>query len=270
MKVCEKKHGYTYGYVAYLDILGFSATINMSKDPKEFENLFAFYKQLQAMLKENFPQMKMSFCSDSIFLTCDDYEKGKFNCIQMFSAIYLLSETLYRQCGLLFRGGVTEGWFYHDETNIFGEAVNRAVALENAAKTSRILLDPEKKMVNTKWCNTFRDVDNGLCVNLYAELFAQRAGQFEKAGISSRKEAYQILLLLLVKTRESVIKMCRAHIHKPEAEKYLFQCHAFNQHVRFIANNIRQIDAFNLYIKRLSEEEKQKILSCVIRMENLY
>lgn len=266
----KEKLGYSYGYVAYLDILGFSATIAKSKTPGEFENLFAFYKQLQDLLAVSFPQMKMSFCSDSVFLTCTDYEKGKFKCIQMFSAIYLLAETLYKQCGLLFRGGVTEGWFYHDETNIFGEAVNRAVTLEADAKTSRILLDSKKKLVDTKWCNTIRDVDNCLCVNLYAELFAQKIGQFENKGISSRKEAFQILLHLLDKTRDSVIQMCQAHINKPEAGKYLFQCYAFNQHVHLITNNIRQIDNFNVHIKRLSREEKEEVTSYVIRVEDLY
>ena len=264
----EEKIKYTYGYVAYLDILGFKETINRNQNPEKFEKLFQFYASVKETLNQKFPEMKISFCSDSVFLTCENYEHGKHNVIQIFAPIYLLARELYRQLGLLFRGGVTLGWFYHSETNIFGEAVNRAVELEQKAKTSRILLDPKKNLVVSSWSNSIRDLDGCRCANLYMEHFASRFTPL-RGKLLNRKVAFQTLLFLLDEIRTSVVKMCQPNIGKPIAEKYLFQCHAYNQHVRLIANHIREIDDFNEYIKRLSKEEKQEILSHIIRIEDL-
>ena len=265
----QKTIKYKYGYVAYFDILGFKETIKRCESPKEFEELFQFYETIKETFKQRFSEMKMSFCSDSVFLTCENYEYGKHNGIQVFAPIYLLAKELYERLHLLFRGGITLGWFYHSETNIFGEAVNRAVELENLAKTSRILLDPKKNLVKTSWSNSIRDLDGCLCVNLYMEHFASRFKPVREKCVLNRKTAFQTLLFILEETRTSVIRMCQPNIGKPIAEKYLFQCYAYNQHVRLIAHHIQEIDYFNEYIKRLSKEEKQKILSYIIRTEEL-
>lgn len=76
-------------------------------------------------------------------MTADELEK-------LVAPIYIAESYLKDKLGLLFRGGIYYGKYYHDNGVTFGPAVVAAYKLEGKANYSRILLDEKIQILEEK------------------------------------------------------------------------------------------------------------------------
>lgn len=133
--------------VAFLDILGFREHVKRSQKPDHFPTLLAALRRVRSVGdtwstlvgQEGVPPEELDFrshtFSDSIVLS----GRGKMVAPLFFAVAYLAMALL--KDGIYFRGGISVGALYHDESIVFGPALIEAYELESkAAKYPRVLL----------------------------------------------------------------------------------------------------------------------------------
>ncbi|ANJ87170.1 hypothetical protein [Pandoraea oxalativorans] len=130
---------WSYGVVAFVDILGFSALVSSdsrSIRPKHLENL----RSLLGKVSEAFPNLDLRAFSDSITIAAP---LTSANVQALVESVTSLQQMLV-QGGVLVRGAIALGKHFADEILVYSEALIRAYLLENdKAKFPRILLDQD-------------------------------------------------------------------------------------------------------------------------------
>jgi hypothetical protein len=151
------------GSVCYVDLLGFSYLTKKSKE-KYFQKIIDKYisnlhENIYNAIKNT--NIRYSVMSDSVFLFDED------GC----DALIMVLPKIFRNCinsGILLRGGLSHGEYKITKTkltevNIYGDAVTRAVKLENSGKGCRIFIDqniPSQCTVLTYNPNIFKPYRN--------------------------------------------------------------------------------------------------------------
>lgn len=136
-----KNNNYTLSIVSYIDILGFSNFVCNSSFNEVLNSIKTFKKNFGSSLKyeRELIGRRTSFCSDSFFATTP-IGRGQF--------YHELHITAITQCQLIYsgqflRGGITIGNVFHRGTNIFGNALVKAVDLEKDIEYPIIQIDNE-------------------------------------------------------------------------------------------------------------------------------
>lgn len=124
---------YSERYVAFLDILGFTdAVARSASDPHHVRSIADALQGLsQSVLdvhRVHGHDFKSTMFSDSIILSCAVSKAGLMHLLLAIGdlAISLLA------AGLLTRGGLSKGLFYHNDGLAFGPAVLEAYKIENS------------------------------------------------------------------------------------------------------------------------------------------
>ncbi len=130
---------YENKYIAFLDVLGFSALVE-SDNKEKLETYFNAISGAFDFFDEKIKQIKKLIISDSIILIAPD-TNDSFK--HMLDAIRVLQVMLATQ-GIWIRGGISFGEvFYDDEKNaIIGKGYIKAYLLEQEAIYPRIIIDP--------------------------------------------------------------------------------------------------------------------------------
>lgn len=133
------EENWSYGAVAFIDVLGFSALV--SSDSKSIQPMYLNkLRGLLGKVKEASPDLDVRAFSDCITiaapLTSDRVA------LLLESVISL--QRLLVGGGVLVRGGVAFGKHFADDTLIYSEALIRAYLLErDKARFPRVLVDPD-------------------------------------------------------------------------------------------------------------------------------
>ena len=135
---------YDRGYVAFLDILGFTNKV----ESKEFHDIFDAFQIIKSERKNNDDNLtaietRIVFFSDSIIVTSHELSS-------VVSISSQLSLQIMRLLNLGVRGGISYGQYFHRGSVVFGPAIIDAYELENKAEYSRIIM---KKEDDCSWYN---------------------------------------------------------------------------------------------------------------------
>lgn len=250
---------YTEGYLAFLDILGFSQFVSNEENGDKTADLFKFVRNFcyffnsSEKLKSN-----VAFFSDSIVITSEDM--SSLMCTIIFAEMYLQDSL-----GLLYRGGICWGKYYHENGVTFGPAVVEAYKLEQKANYSRIIFSPNINM--KKWNNSlmvFKDIDGYYCVNPFLLAVDERTKFGEKEIEYPEGNPDEILLDILKTHRDKVLTSIDKHRGTTVVDKYLWRIRAFNYTCDSIANNQDKIDLLTENGVVPSEELKNKLFALKI------
>lgn len=130
---------WSYGAVAFIDVLGFSALV--SSDSKSIEPIHL--EKLRALLgkvKEASPNLDVRAFSDCITIAAPLTSE---RVAHLFESVISLQRLLVGG-GVLVRGGVAFGKHFADDTLVYSEALIRAYLLErDKARFPRVLADPD-------------------------------------------------------------------------------------------------------------------------------
>ena len=98
---------YTEGYLAFLDILGFSKFVENEKNGQATADLFEFVNKFGYLFNTS-PNLhvQISFFSDTIIITTNELDR-------LVLPIYIAELYLKDKLGLLFRGAIVYGKYYH-------------------------------------------------------------------------------------------------------------------------------------------------------------
>ncbi len=149
--------GYEERYCLFLDILGFQShideTVNPkadSKHPMTFSRLKSAldkisngvnYRQAVVVAGQMHPSSRqVTQFSDSIVVSYLKNEQNGSGVSSILWDVHRLQLELVPY-GILLRGAITSGLLYHDQSLVFGPALNEAVALEKLASYPRVILD---------------------------------------------------------------------------------------------------------------------------------
>lgn len=152
-----KAAGYEERYCLFLDILGFGSHVEESVNPKTESKRPMTFARLKAALNGiskgvNYRESveisgrmqpssrRVTQFSDSIVVSYLKDESNGSGVSSMLWDVHRLQLELVTS-GILLRGAITSGLLYHDQSLIFGPALNEAVALEKLASYPRVILD---------------------------------------------------------------------------------------------------------------------------------
>jgi hypothetical protein len=136
----EEANFYTERYVAFVDVLGFSALIERSKTEPEIAEDFISLLGLFQDPEYRQGNFQITSFSDSILASIPANHDDAFSIFVTWLAIASLSMAAM---GYPVRGAVARGLTYHNEGVVFGPAVVRAYQLETrTAIYPRIIFDP--------------------------------------------------------------------------------------------------------------------------------
>lgn len=150
--------GYEERYCLFLDILGFQSHIDESVSSSGSNTQMSFINLLLALRQisegVNYREkiwvsgearatsrMVTQF-SDSVVISYLKSEKNGHGVHSILMDVHNLQLKLISK-GILLRGAVTAGLLYHGDDQVFGPALNEAVALERLANYPRVILDRE-------------------------------------------------------------------------------------------------------------------------------
>lgn len=212
---------YTQGYVAFIDILGFSNYVSDKQNAEKVKDIFEFVRKFQYLFNMS-PELntKIAFFSDSIVLTTDDKEDSLS---MLFQAVYLAETRLRDEIKLYFRGGITKGLYYHEGSIAFGPAIVKAYQLECQAKYSRIILDDNiVAELNVTSHPIMKDLDGCFCFNPYSMALYDEA-------TSRNGETKEAIFSRMRKERELLCDAIHRNLHTLVADKYLWRIHPYNK-----------------------------------------
>ncbi|NBB81409.1 MAG: hypothetical protein GVY36_18545 [Verrucomicrobia bacterium] len=153
------KRIYEDRYCLFLDILGFRSLVDGSAsfkkgDPekKSLRSLLAALQQIKEGVnykdavevsgKMKRTSRKASQFSDSVIVSYKKDEPYSAGITSIIMDVHQLQLQMTAR-GILFRGAITVGKLYHDDSFVLGPALNEAVALEKLAAYPRVILDAE-------------------------------------------------------------------------------------------------------------------------------
>ena len=251
---------YTEGYVAFIDILGFSKFIEIEENGENTFDLFGFVKRFCRLFNSsNKLNVNVAFFSDSIIMTTS-------NINNLFIPIWLAENYLKDNLGLLFRGGITYGKYYHSDNIAFGPAIIKAYELEQQAKYSRIIID---KNLNVKEdINIYKD-DDFYCINLSGTTFLGALRDIKKTGKYNDCQVNNHILSCLNKERQHICKQIRKYADTAVRDKYLWRIKVFNYTCTLIEKDIEEYyKAINVDISIIDDSFRNKISKMKIDEHN--
>ena len=230
---------YAEGYVAFIDILGFSSYVSEEQNAENVSRLFSFVDKF-CYLYNTSPSLgvHVSFFSDSIVLSADEFA-------QLLLPIVIAEGYLKSELKLLFRGGITKGKYYHSSGVTFGPAVVSAYHLENQANYSRILIDDRiiEKDINEPQ-TVFRDTDGRWCMNIAAFIVFEGTSFGQDGAHYPDGNPGDIILNNFRKSRIAIIEAINAHLATPVVEKYIWRIKPFNYTCEHYAGHPTNIPMF--------------------------
>ncbi|HXD94673.1 MAG TPA: hypothetical protein VNX01_15815 [Bacteroidia bacterium] len=130
---------YENKYIAFLDVLGFSALVE-KKDQEKLEIYFFLIDEAFKAFDSKIKHVTKLIISDSIILTANDTDE---NFLDLITAISALQATL-AVSGIWIRGGVSFGEVFCDDKRniIVGKGYIKAYLLEQQAIYPRVIIDP--------------------------------------------------------------------------------------------------------------------------------
>lgn len=136
--------GYQERYVACIDILGFrELTERVRLDVKLFQTVVRLFDEVRTFrqrgyLERHCPDTRIDTFSDTILISCPVKAEGLAT---IFWAILIFFDGILTSSGLLLRGAIAKGEFFHSEHTYFGPALNQAFDMEKTvAVNPRIVL----------------------------------------------------------------------------------------------------------------------------------
>ena len=146
-------------YCLFLDILGFQSLVessaNFRKEDPETKSLCSLLEALR-IIKEGVnykdavevsgkikhTSRKVSQFSDSVIISYKKDESYSAGITSIIMDVHRLQLEMTAR-GILFRGAITVGPLYHDDSFVLGPALNEAATLEKLAAYPRVILDAE-------------------------------------------------------------------------------------------------------------------------------
>ncbi len=233
---------YIEGYVAFIDILGFSQFVSEENNGDKTEKLFSFVDKFCYLFNTS-PNLKVkvSFFSDSIVLSSENFAN-------LIAPIYIAESFLKSELGLLFRGGITKGKYYNTNGVTFGPAVVKAYNLEESAKYSRVIIDDIVVNEQEDCFEIFKDIDGKYCLNL-SSFIVVKSNKYGNGEVKypSGNPATNILRNF-EEERESILCAIKKHIGTDVSEKYLWRIRPFNYTCEAVAASpiqVKPLDTLN-------------------------
>lgn len=129
--------------VVYIDILAFKHRVNKSKtNAAELDTIFYALNRIYSLVELNnkfglepITGVQVSTFSDCAVISYPASKTDSFFGI-LIDIIHMELDLANR--GILVRGGVTIGELYHDQSIVFGPAMNEAVELEESQASIRV------------------------------------------------------------------------------------------------------------------------------------
>ena len=198
--------------------------------------------------------IKVAFFSDSIVLTTEELD----NLEMLFLAIWMAESYLNSKTGLLFRGGITEGLFYHEETIAFGPAIINSYRLENQANYSRVVIQDELiEKLSEKPFVVFKDTDGKYCFNPSVVGLLRNISDSTKVTMEQIEKGFK-------EEREFVLSVIKNNLHTSVSDKYLWRIRPFN----LMCEQLTLI--LNEYKVKFKDVEIQKLKANKILLENFF
>ena len=219
---------YTEGYLAFLDVLGFSKFVENEENGQATSDLFDFVNKF-CYLFNTTPNLhvQVSFFSDTIIITTDELHR-------LVLPIYIAESYLKDKLGLLFRGAIVYGKYYHKKGTTFGPAVVSGYQLEKKALYSRILIEDTIK-VDEDDIFYFDDIDGYKCFNPYGMFFTEII-KSAPHGTEYPDEINKELIDNFTKRRNELLDQISKYKGTAVIDKYLWRVRAFNHICKFVAN----------------------------------
>lgn len=231
---------YDEGYVAFIDILGFSNFVSKEENVEKVNDLFKFVHNFSDLFNdEEKLGVKVSFFSDSIVISAKLLDR-------LLAPILIAESFLIKNLHLLFRGGITYGKYYHHDGVTFGPAVVDAYKIEKSAYYSRIvfsdgIIDDEDVL------EVFKDYDGKFCINPYGLLIHKNNAY---GGDPDNKVRYpegdpgENIYNIIDEEHHILRDTITTYMGTPYIEKYLWRIRPFNHTCEFIAKNPSSIEMF--------------------------
>ena len=233
---------YKDGYVAFIDILGFSKFVEKKENYSNSKNLFDFVDNVCHFFNSNKLDVKLAFFSDTIIITSDSC-----NLIQIALTIRILESYLWNSLKLVFRGSIVKGLNYNKNGIAFGPAIIKAHELEKKANTARIIVDND--ILNEKLI--IKDSDGERILNLeYLTIFEKKCSSpiLFKDIIESFHDRRNIINEMLSEYKGTAVEY-----------KYAPKKQMFNYTIKYICEN--KDKTLNL---DLNSTEKSSLESLII------
>lgn len=213
---------YVQGYVAFIDILGFSSYVSDEKNAAKTKDLFSFIEKFRYLYNTS-PDLhtQVSFFSDSIVITSEELES-------IILAIYIAESYLQENLGLLFRGGVCYGKYYHDHNTTFGPAVVSSYQLEKTAIYSRIILDNNIQTHNDMELLAFTDIDGKRCLNSYGLIIDENIAYGNTGAVYPEGDITTIIVDSFAKHRGKLLEQINKYRGTDVVSKYLWRIRPYN------------------------------------------
>ena len=162
-------------------------------------------------------------------MTTDELEK-------LVAPIFIAESYLRDKLGLLFRGGICYGKYYHDNGVTFGPAVVSAYKLEGKANYSRILIDEKIDIPDEKSIVFYRDIDGYLCLNPMSIIMNEPIAYGPEGEVYPEGNINEIINDCFSKQREFLMEQIAKNKGTTVVDKYLWRVRAFNYTCNLIAD----------------------------------
>ena len=213
---------YVEGYVAFIDILGFSQFVSDETNGENVKKLFQFIEKYCYFFNTSTQLfLNVAFFSDSIVLASNN--------INMVNASIQIAESYVQsELGLVFRGGITYGKYYYEKSVVFGPAVIRAYSLEKKANHSRILIDNCVEMPENSGLLIYQDMDGESVLNPYNMILQAGCSYGGPDGVKYPDDPTKQITKTFEECSKWVIDKIKQHKNTSVVEKYLWRVRPFN------------------------------------------
>ena len=252
---------YKEGYLAFLDVLGFSKFVGNECNGQTTADLFEFVNKFCYLFNTSpEPQTQASFFSDTIIITANELDN-------LILPIYIAESYLKDKLGLLFRGAIVKGKYYHKNGTTFGPAVVSGYQLEKNAIYSRILIEDTIK-VDGKNIFFFNDIDGHKCYNPYGMFFTEILTSAPE-GIVYPDNIYEELIKKITNRRKELLDQINKYKGTTVIDKYLWRVRAFNHICKYVANIPLETAIYEDVVYLMNEQLKNQMTKLLIS-ENEY
>ena len=256
-KIEDNNHiEYESGIVAMIDFLGFGSFVSDENNLENVIKINDFIKKLCYVFNTSHLCAKLSFFSDTI-VVATKYLAG------VLPPLILFETEIEDEYGLLFRGGIASGKYYHEDNIMFGPAVIKAHEIETKACYSRIVVEEELAKSENDSLFFFEDFDGSLCVNPYFSIIYEKV----KFGSGDKSEKYPNnkdlrdgIINSFIKRRKIIIDAINKNKKTPYIEKYLWRIRPFNYMCSLIGNHQSSKPLFEDNESFLVDDEFKKVI----------
>lgn len=178
--------------------------------------------------------------------------------------VYIAESYLKKELGLLFRGAIVFGKYFHKEETTFGPAVVDGYALEKKAIYSRILIGDSVTVPEGKSAFYFTDIDGLRYLNPFGMIFTEILASAPD-GIVYPQNITQEIIAQFRNSRGELLDQIQRNKGTVVIDKYLWRVRAYNhfcQYAMSIPNNeVLYAEAGYVMNDKLRDEISKMILS---------